>query len=68
MDSPVRFTGPLLAFAIGVPLAWAVLLWFHQNVDPNHVYLLVGDMPGRAAQITGSRSVHSCCCMAPTRR
>src|SRR4029453_7464457 len=38
MDSPVRFTRPLLAFAIGVPLAWAVLLWFHPNVDPNHVY------------------------------
>jgi hypothetical protein len=38
MDSPVRFTRPRLAFAIGVPLAWAVLLWFHPNVDPNHVY------------------------------
>src|SRR5215211_4034796 len=37
MRSP-RFTRPLLAFAIGVPLAWAVLLWFHPNVDPNHVY------------------------------
>ncbi len=38
MDSPARFTRPVLAFAIGVPLAWAVLLWFHPNVDPNHVY------------------------------
>jgi len=38
MDSPVRFTRPLLAFAIGVPLAWAVLLWFHPDVDPNNVY------------------------------
>jgi len=38
MDSPARFTRPLLAFAIGVPLAWAVLLWFHPNVDANHVY------------------------------
>jgi hypothetical protein len=38
MDSPVRFTRPVLAFAIGVPLAWAVLLWFHPNVDANHVY------------------------------
>jgi hypothetical protein len=28
MDSP-RFTRPWLAFAIGVPLAWAVLLMFH---------------------------------------
>jgi|SRR5215211_1032193 len=37
MHSP-RFTRPLLAFAIGVPLAWAVLLWFHPDVDPNHVY------------------------------
>jgi hypothetical protein len=81
MDSPVRFTRPLLAFAIGVPLAWAVLLWFHPDVDPNDVYgtlrddvtaylvvhvgtllfiglmgaalyVLVRDMPGRAARIS----------------
>ena len=81
MDSPVRFTRPLLAFLIGVPLAWAVLLWFHPDVDPNHVYadlrdevvayqivhvgtlvfigliglalyLLVRDLPGRAARIS----------------
>jgi hypothetical protein len=81
MDSPVRFTRPLLAFAIGVPLAWAVLLWFHPDVDPNHVYadlredvvayqvvhagtlvfiglmglalyLLVRDLPGKAARIS----------------
>ena len=38
MDSPARFTRPVIAFAIGVPLAWAVLLWFHPNVDPDHVY------------------------------
>jgi hypothetical protein len=38
MDSPVRFTRPLLTLTIGVPLAWAVLLWFHPDVDPNHVY------------------------------
>jgi hypothetical protein len=38
MDSPIRFTRPLVAFLIGVPLAWAVLLWFHPDVDPNHVY------------------------------
>jgi hypothetical protein len=38
MDSPVRFTRRLLALTIGVPLAWAVLLWFHPDVDPNHVY------------------------------
>ena len=36
--SPFRFTRPLLALTIGVPLAWAVLLWFHPDVDPNHVY------------------------------
>jgi hypothetical protein len=81
MDSPVRFTRLLLALTIGVPLAWAVLLWFHPDVDPNHVYadlredvvayqivhvgtlvfigliglglyLLVRDMPGRAARIS----------------
>jgi hypothetical protein len=81
MDSPVRFTRPLLALMIGVPLAWAVLLWFHPGVDPNHVYadlrddvvayqivhvgtlifigllglalyLLVRDLPGRAAKIS----------------
>jgi hypothetical protein len=81
MDSPARFSRPLLAFAIGVPLAWAVLLWFHPDVDPNHVYadlrdnvvayqvvhagtlvfigllglalyLLVRDLPGRAARIS----------------
>jgi len=38
MDSPVRFTRKRLAFAIGVPLAWAVLLWFHPDADPNDVY------------------------------
>ena len=38
MDSPVRFTRPLLALTIGVPLAWGVLLSFHPDVDPNHVY------------------------------
>jgi hypothetical protein len=81
MDSPVRFNRPLLAFLIGVPLAWAGLLWFHPDVDPDHVYadlrdevvayqvvhvgtlvfigliglalyLLVRDVPGRAATIS----------------
>ena len=81
MDSPSRFSRPWLAFAIGVPLAWAVLLWFHPDVDRNHVYadlrdevvayqvvhvgtlvfigliglvvyLLVRDLPGRAARIS----------------
>jgi hypothetical protein len=27
-----------IAFLIGVPLAWAVLLWFHPDVDPDDVY------------------------------
>jgi hypothetical protein len=78
---PPRFTRQQVAFAIGVPLAWAVLLWFHPDVDPNHVYrdlrdevttyqivhvgtlifiglmgaalyLLVRDLPGRAARVS----------------
>jgi len=52
MDSPVRFTRPLLAFAIGVPLAWAVLLWFHPDVDPNNVY---GDLRN---DVTAYQVVH----------
>ena len=79
MDSR-RFTRPQLAFAMGVPLAWAVLLWFHPDVPPDDVYgglrdevttyivvhvgtlifiallglvlyMLVKDLPGRAARI-----------------
>ena len=81
MHAPVRFTRPLLVLTIGAPLAWAVLLWFHPDVDPDHVYaalrehavayqivhvgtlvfiglmglalyLLVRDLPGRAARIS----------------
>jgi len=37
MDSP-RFSRDLLAFLIGVPLAWAVLLMFHPGGDANDVY------------------------------
>jgi hypothetical protein len=37
MDSP-RFSRDLLAFLIGVPLAWAVLLLFHPGGDPSDVY------------------------------
>jgi hypothetical protein len=37
MEPPARFTRPFVAFAIGMPLAWAVLLWFHPDVDPNDV-------------------------------
>jgi hypothetical protein len=43
MDSPARFTRPLIAFAIGMPLAWAALLWFHPDVDPDHVYASLKD-------------------------
>jgi hypothetical protein len=81
MDSSARFTRPVLAFAMGVPLAWSVLLWFHPAVDADEVYsdlrtevtaylivhvgtlifiglmgvalyLLVRDLPGRAARIS----------------
>jgi hypothetical protein len=37
MDSP-RLTRPIIAFAIGVPLAWAVLLWFHPDVSADNVF------------------------------
>jgi hypothetical protein len=77
-----RGFGPAtVAFLIGVPLAWAVLLWFHPSVAPDDVYgslrdevvtyqivhtgtlvfigligvalyLLVRDLPGRAARIS----------------
>jgi hypothetical protein len=33
-----RFSRLQLAWLIGVPLAWAVLLWFHPDVDRNDVY------------------------------
>jgi hypothetical protein len=87
MNIPTTQRGPDLrpakvAFLIGVPLAWAVLLWFHPDVpDPDNVYgglrddvtasqivhvgtllfiglmgvalyLLVRDLPGRAARIS----------------
>jgi hypothetical protein len=38
MESSARFTRPTLAFLLGVPIAWAGLLWFHPDVDPNDVY------------------------------
>jgi len=70
-----------IAVLVGVPLAWAALLWFHPDVDPDGVYedlrdqvdtylvvhvgtlffiglmgvalyLLVRDLPGRAATIS----------------
>jgi hypothetical protein len=75
------FSPPQLAFLLGVPLAWAALLWFHPAVERNDVYgtlrdevatyqvvhvgtlifialigvalyLLVRDLPGRAARIS----------------
>ena len=27
-----------IAVLVGVPLAWAALLWFHPDVDPDRVY------------------------------
>ena len=42
MASP-RFTRPLVAFAIGMPLAWAVALWFHPDVDPDQVLASLRD-------------------------
>ena len=75
------FGAPKVAFLMSVPLAWAVLLWFHPSVAPDDVYgslrdevvtyqivhtgtlvfigligvalyLLVRDLPGRAARTT----------------
>ena len=37
MQAP-RITRNALPFLIGMPLAWAVLLWFHPNVAPDNVY------------------------------
>ena len=42
MDSP-RFSRELLAFLIGVPLAWAVLLMFHPGGEATDVYGSVRD-------------------------
>ena len=75
------FTRAQIAVLVGVPLAWAALLWFHPDVDPDRVYeslrdqvdtylvvhvgtlvfiglmgvalyLLVRDLPGRAATVS----------------
>jgi hypothetical protein len=35
---PRAFGAAKVAFLIGVPLAWAVLLWFHPSVAPDDVY------------------------------
>lgn len=42
MDSP-RFSRDLLAFLIGVPVAWAVLLMFHPGGDATDVYASARD-------------------------
>jgi hypothetical protein len=42
MDSP-RLSRDLLAFLIGVPLAWAVLLLFHPGGEGEEIYLDVQD-------------------------
>ena len=42
MDSP-RFSRELLAFLIGVPLAWAVLLVFHPTGEGDDLYLELQD-------------------------
>ena len=78
---PARLTRNQVAFLVGTPLAWAVLLWFHPDVDPDNVYetlrdvvttylivhvgtlvfiglmgaalyMLVRDLPGKAATIS----------------
>jgi hypothetical protein len=36
--STLRLTPGKAAFLIGMPLAWAVLLWLHPNVAPDEVY------------------------------
>jgi hypothetical protein len=37
MQTP-RLTRSSTAFQIGMPLAWAGLLWFHPDVNRDHVY------------------------------
>ena len=46
MDSP-RLDRSRLAFLIGVPLAWAVLLLFHPTPDGSDVYGSIRDEAGR---------------------
>jgi hypothetical protein len=51
MDSP-RLARDRLAFLIGVPLAWAVLLWFHPSVPADDVY------GGLRDEVTAYQIVH----------
>lgn len=91
---PPQLTNKRLRFLVGVPLAWAVLLWFQPGGDGDviyaslrdevtawqivHVgtlvfiglmgialYMLVQDLPGRAATI--SRLAIGPPCRAPSR-
>src|SRR5262245_18824409 len=39
--------GPWLAFCVGVPLAWAVVLAFHPFVDSEDVYTSLSDQADR---------------------
>jgi hypothetical protein len=45
IDRP-PFTRRQIAFLIGAPLAWAGLLWFHPDVDPDDVYGSLRDDAG----------------------
>jgi len=38
MNTPRVFSRAEVAFLIGVPLAWAVLLWLHPSTDPDDIY------------------------------
>jgi hypothetical protein len=38
MNTPRVFSRAELAFLVGVPLAWAVLLWFHPSTDADDIY------------------------------
>jgi hypothetical protein len=40
---PPRFSRDLLAFLIGVPIAWAVLLLFHPSGDGSEIYATIQD-------------------------
>ena len=51
MQAP-RITRNALPFLIGMPLAWAVLLWFHPNVAPDNVYRDLRD------EVTAYQIVH----------
>jgi hypothetical protein len=47
MDHQYRVSGSPLAFLLGVPLAWAVLLLFHPSPDVNDLYGSLQDQLNR---------------------